>query len=895
MRLRLIRRLAVRLWQQPASEMSPKRRKLALAVAALLVGGASQVHAQFPPNTGAQVPNTPPGYLVPFLTTGSTTPRSDVDRWSNLINVKDWGATGLGSSSPDTAAVTAAFNYMLSAGGTFGNANPAPGLRALYFPTPYISYYCPGLILSWDIPGVCIFGDAICSTIDGASIYAGGQRWQMKDLRLIDSRGIQTGSIGIRIGGTNGVESGDRSFASNIWIRDKDVGLQLAGDLNSLLTSGGAFNNFVNIYIESCNTGFQSLRGSGAHIVNMECITCLVKGIDQACGNEVKLVNCRVLDSGTTGVHVHGTTNTTIIEPYYIGLTSTVTRHSRIIPILSVADNGSGFARFTTSAISTISSIADAGAIFTRGATGVSAACSFAFSSSSTGGQVTQIAAGGVNLLSAPVPWNSTPGQTATDVVNAINANSGSTGYTSNAPIGTGRVWVYAPVSSGASADGTSFVVTIVAPIVIAIQNWVSVITSTPHGYLVGDDVELACTTVAYTGIAEVMSVTSSTVYVVEQAFTGTDTGTSWYPNRLQSNLINLFISGTGLYDPPYANGATSNVTACTGTTFDTNIPYTATATGQVAMPGWDLLVDAQDINTRTQDMFFTGGNINYTLIKSAYRIDFVGTRLKQQVWIDNRMLPALQPNRILVEAGSRIIGANQNLDVRIGGALKGWGWIGYRDDSGSNIAGNGYLTFTVPNKNGGTTNGSATVLNQIKVTEIGATFPHGFALDTFGLPVANSARVTANATGLKARFTFTGEAGIGGDFYSTGPGGAINIFPGGNLALQLQADASAVNFLDLVGRVTTQPIELLATGSDTNVSGRLTTKGTGCWRADDPFGIPTYTVATLPTPPAVPGFALAAVTDATLTAIVGLGLAPVGGGGNKVMVYWDTTQWLIL
>lgn len=52
------------------------------------------------------------------------------------------------------------------------------------------------------------------------------------------------------------------------------------------------------------------------------------------------------------------------------------------------------------------------------------------------------------------------------------------------------------------------------------------------------------------------------------------------------------------------------------------------------------------------------------------------------------------------------------------------------------------------------------------------------------------------------------------------------------------------------------------------------------------------FTVATLPT--AVEG-ALAGISDATLTMITGLGLAPVGGGANHVPVYADNAGWKII
>lgn len=56
------------------------------------------------------------------------------------------------------------------------------------------------------------------------------------------------------------------------------------------------------------------------------------------------------------------------------------------------------------------------------------------------------------------------------------------------------------------------------------------------------------------------------------------------------------------------------------------------------------------------------------------------------------------------------------------------------------------------------------------------------------------------------------------------------------------------------------------------------------------------YTVATLPSASVAGAGALVFLTDVlTLTAITGLGLAPTGGGSNKVPAYSDGTQWLLL
>lgn len=55
-----------------------------------------------------------------------------------------------------------------------------------------------------------------------------------------------------------------------------------------------------------------------------------------------------------------------------------------------------------------------------------------------------------------------------------------------------------------------------------------------------------------------------------------------------------------------------------------------------------------------------------------------------------------------------------------------------------------------------------------------------------------------------------------------------------------------------------------------------------------------SYTVATLPSPTVAGDGALAMVTDATLTVITGLGLAPTGGGSNIVPVYVAGGVWLM-
>jgi hypothetical protein len=59
-------------------------------------------------------------------------------------------------------------------------------------------------------------------------------------------------------------------------------------------------------------------------------------------------------------------------------------------------------------------------------------------------------------------------------------------------------------------------------------------------------------------------------------------------------------------------------------------------------------------------------------------------------------------------------------------------------------------------------------------------------------------------------------------------------------------------------------------------------------------FRLRNFTVGTLPAASSAAG-QMTFVTDATLTAITGLGLAPTGGGSNKVPVYSDGSGWIII
>lgn len=117
-----------------------------------------------------------------------------------------------------------------------------------------------------------------------------------------------------------------------------------------------------------------------------------------------------------------------------------------------------------------------------------------------------------------------------------------------------------------------------------------------------------------------------------------------------------------------------------------------------------------------------------------------------------------------------------------------------------------------------------------------------------------------------------TGGVGVSGNIHV---GGNLNVGVGGTGVLNL-GDAQLSK----------------ASGSAFSFNSGVTSTGT--ITAGGPVIVKNYTVATLPSA-ASNQYGHAFVTDATLTAITGLGLSPTGGGSNKVPVYSDGTSWLML
>jgi hypothetical protein len=103
--------------------------------------------------------------------------------------------------------------------------------------------------------------------------------------------------------------------------------------------------------------------------------------------------------------------------------------------------------------------------------------------------------------------------------------------------------------------------------------------------------------------------------------------------HRLAAGMTSVVVSGTTNY-----NGTFNVDSVIDDNNFVLDSAYVSDeASGTISLPNWDLVIEADSTNqSRVNDQFFTGGNINYTWINKAFNIQFNGTRLKDQFYIED-------------------------------------------------------------------------------------------------------------------------------------------------------------------------------------------------------------------------------------------------------------------
>lgn len=263
------------------------------------------------------------------IATGTTTTRKLVDRFADVINVKDFGAAGDGVAD-DTAAIQAAWAYIISTASSIeGDQLPAHKQKALFFPSGTYSASC---VLDTTGTGFSIYGEGTSTVLEGVEFQISGDyRGSISSLMLAGS-----GTYGLSFA------EGDSELArqwliSDVYIRDRGTGINL---------DGSSWNNFVNVFVEKCNVGLKCSGTSGDNFTNCEFNSCSIYGIDIRGGGELKFTNSRAMNAGVNNLIIVGTDSSPALEHYFNQCTFTNSAGIRDISISSVTDNN-GFAQVT--------------------------------------------------------------------------------------------------------------------------------------------------------------------------------------------------------------------------------------------------------------------------------------------------------------------------------------------------------------------------------------------------------------------------------------------------------------------------------------------------------------------------------------------------------------------
>lgn len=215
-----------------------------------------------------------------------------------------------------------------------------------------------------------------------------------------------------------------------------------------------------------------------------------------------------------------------------------------------------------------------------------------------------------------------------------------------------------------------------------------------------------------------------------------------------------------------------SNVTAASVDIED--LTYSATTTGTVYHPGWDLVIDNQGApvlpTTETYDLYFTGGNINRAYVGRSSNVVFTGTSIPLQLYADTGCLSLTRIGTAL----GRYSTAEDN--VPISGPGK-WAEISNFNRTGIEYG----SIMRSPDATATYSNGLPSLINSLRATNLG-TFAAGskFEIATKELVVSNTPRFSArlsatasNVTGNNTTYTvvFDDEIYDNSGDYDTGTG----------------------------------------------------------------------------------------------------------------------------
>lgn len=749
----------------------------------------------------------------------------------------------------DTAAVQATFDVVQTKSAPFGAQVCLPGQPSLRFTAG--AYNAPGLILDSQATGFAVECDGPTTRLMGIGFRFGGNRQAFTGMPTLSD----AGTIGIERYNQNA-----RTFiCTGAIIRDRTFGLVI---------SGGGQDDITNVSVEKCQDGLVANGGGSTQIVNCEFITCSRYGVRYNAAGEVKLVNCRALGNGQRNLYLYGTNFPgAAIEDYFVGCTFTVAQRTRIIPALGVADNGSGYARVTYASELAVTSLEDRGArLVVLPTASIATACLNI--GNNAGGSLTGLTIGGIQALGSTITWTGDRSTMATAVAVAVNATTAAHGVT--ATTRGSRIYFTTSAANTGSLTWAAIVPTVADGLVVQPTAYMAIKTATAHGLAVGDDVDVNVG--AFVGIQRVEAVEDATTFCVEAYWSSASvqTGTAVKAHRLQDGMRDVQF-GAGAYA---GQRIISNVTP---TTFDINLPYTAPWSGQATLPNWDVEIDAYEDNYRTNDQFFVGGNINYLLVRSGFNIQFRGTRLKLQRWVDPCIKISLRAARIEFDVPSRGRGDNVFDDILTGGATSGWSVRGMRDLTGSSVPGGECNTLEIPSASAQNTGNSVSDLNgvrafrdRIEMRVAGVVHSiTSLAWNLFGHQIAtvvnavNFLKLTAAIAGGRVEIAATGaDTDIGMGYVAKGAG-KHEFFAAGARAAQVRGASASVNYPYLSSNIAGGRVVVGVDGTDAAIHLQLGVKGGGTVYIILPVAASDSAAAALS--PAVPINGLYRTSDGTV------------------------------
>ena len=305
-------------------------------------------------------------------------------------------------------------------------------------------------------------------------------------------------------------------------------------------------------------------------------------------------------------------------------------------------------------------------------------------------------------------------------------------------------------------------------------------------------------------------------------------------------------ISGTTSYNGTF--DASDDGLEVTGTnTFRMTATYVASETGTLNLPPWDLYIESDTVSdiSDVNDMFFQGGNINHCFVKSALKVQFIGTRLKQSIFLeDDDAANKKGVHRVFIVGDARGRAQSTYADVPVAGATAGWVRIGTKDDTGGVSPANTKFVIETPDTSAALGSDNLPVTQKMELTGSAFRFLTGATVnlevddagDITSLPfIGNAAagtdnkiEVVSNASGSNPIVRPYSDVDTNVDLRFDSKGtGDIDIRPGGQRALLCNYISGAVNYFT-VSPASGSTINMTAAGTATNVSVDYRSKGTG-------------------------------------------------------------------